>query len=164
MKRIVLAALGLVILAAGFTCVGQESLGPAPAFSLEDLSGNTLELSQYSGKVLVLNFWATWCPPCQAEIPDFVSAYNRLRSKGLAVIGLSLDRLSADELKAFVAENHMSYPVAFATEKIMTDYKPGQYIPATIVIDKKGMIRERHVGLMQGKDLEKLFSRLINEK
>ncbi len=164
MKRIVLAAVGLAVLAAGFFCAGQDALGPAPAFSLEDLTGNTLELSQFSGKVLVLNFWATWCPPCQTEIPDFVSAYNRLRSKGLALIGVSLDRLSPDELKTFVAENKMSYPVAFATEKIMTDYQPGQYIPATIVIDKKGAIRKRHVGLMQGKDLEKLFFQLINEK
>ncbi len=164
MKRIVLAAIGLAVLAAGLFCAGQDAQGPAPAFSLEDLSGNTLELSQFSGKVLVLNFWATWCPPCQAEIPDFVSAYNRLRGKGLAIIGVSLDRLGADELKAFVTENKMSYPVAFATEKIMADYQPGQYIPATIVIDKKGAIRKRHVGLMQGKDLEKLYFQLINEK
>ena len=164
MKRIVLAVIGLAVLAAGFYCAGQDSLGPAPAFSLEDLSGETLELSQFSGKVLVLNFWATWCPPCRAEIPDFVSSYNRLRSKGLAIIGVSLDRLGADELKAFVAENKISYPVAFATEKIMADYQPGQYIPATIVIDKKGVIRDRHVGQMKGRDLEKLYFQLINEK
>ena len=164
MKRIVLAAIGFAVLAAGFFCIGQENLGPAPDFKVEDLQGDTLELSQFADKVLVLNFWATWCPPCQAEIPDFVSSFNRLRSKGLAIIGLSLDRLGADELKAFVAENKMSYPVAFATEKIMTDYQPGQYIPATIVIDKKGVIRHRHTGLMQGKDLEKLYFQLINEK
>ncbi len=164
MKRTVLAALALVVLAAGFFCTGQDASGPAPDFKLVDLAGNDLNLSQFSGKVLVLNFWATWCPPCQAEIPDFVTAYNRYRSKGLAVIGVSLDRLSPAELSEFVENNHMSYPVAFATEQIMSDYQPGQYIPATIVIDKKGQIRNRHVGVMDGNTLEKLYFQLMNEK
>lgn len=163
MKRNVLAVVGFVILAAGLFCAGREGSETAPDFTLEDLSGKTLTLSQFKDKVLVLNFWATWCPPCQAEIPDFVATYNRYRSKGLVIIGVSLDRLSAEDLSSFVEENRISYPIAFATEQIMADYKPGRYIPATIVIDKKGRIRSRNVGLMDQEVLESLFLKLLAE-
>jgi thiol-disulfide isomerase/thioredoxin len=64
---------------------------PAPDFSIQDLQGNTLDLASYKGKVLVVNFWATWCPPCRKEIPDFVEAYKELKGEGLEILGLSVD-------------------------------------------------------------------------
>lgn len=156
-KEDILAAGVVVILAAGLFCAGQEGPATAPDFTLEDLSGKTLTLSQFKGKVLVLNFWATWCPPCRAEIPEFVAAYNKYRSEGLAIIGLCLDRLGADDVASFVEENGISYPIAFATEQVVDDYRPGRYIPVTIVIDKEGRVRNRTVGQMDGERLERLF-------
>jgi len=138
-------------------CSGQESAPQAPDFDLSDINGQTLNLSQFEGQVLVLNFWATWCPPCRAEIPDFIDVYNEYKDKGLAMIGVSLDNMSEEELAPFVSDYGMTYPVALGTGQMVDDYKPGRYIPATIIVDKKGRIRTRHVGVMDRETLESLF-------
>ena len=130
---------------------------PAPEFSLKDLQGNALSLSSYRGKVLVLNFWATWCPPCRAEIPDFIEAYRELKDKGLEILGLSVDDMSEETLREWARNAGMNYPVAMATAKIVADYEPGDYIPATIVIDREGRIRYRQSKLMDKGTLVQLF-------
>jgi peroxiredoxin len=163
MKRLIIGSVFLALVASCVAPAGQDESGPAPDFELNDLSGNTLTLSQFKDKVLVLNFWATWCPPCQAEIPGLIATYNKYKGEGLAIIGISLDRLSPEDLTSFVEENRISYPVAFATEQVLDDYKPGRYIPATIVIDKKGRIRSRNTGLMDQETLENLFLRFNAE-
>jgi len=163
MKRAFIFAAGLVLLAACLAPSSQDSPSPAPAFDLKDLNGQALTLSKFKNKVVVLNFWATWCPPCRAEIPDFIENYNAYKDKGLVIIGVSMDQISPQELISFVKRFDMAYPVAFGTEKILDDYQPGQYIPATIVIDKKGMIRSRHVGPMDGQALKDLFLKLNAE-
>jgi peroxiredoxin len=136
----------------------------APDFKLQDLQGNILSLGDFKGKVVLLNFWATWCPPCRAEIPDFVEAYNQYKSKGMVIIGLSVDQMSAEDLISFVAAHQMSYPIAFATRDVVEDYKPGNYIPATIFIDKQGQIRHKKVGAVSKDELQKIFDQLVNEK
>lgn len=136
----------------------------APNFLLRDLDGNDLSLSDYKDKVLFLNFWATWCPPCRAEIPDFVAAYNEHKDKGLAIIGISFDDLSPERLRSFIKKNDIGYPIAFGTRKIVDDYEPGEYIPTTIIIDKKGKIRNKHVGPLDKQSLVKIFNQLIQEE
>ncbi len=163
MKRVLISIIVLVLLAACLAPATQDESGPAPAFELRDLNGKVLTLSQFKNKVLVLNFWATWCPPCRAEIPDFVATYNAYKDKGLAIIGISVDRLAPAALVEFVKANDMSYPVAFSTQRVLDDYQPGGYIPATIVIDKKGNIRSRHVGAIDQEVLESLFLKLQAE-
>ncbi|HSA96070.1 MAG TPA: TlpA disulfide reductase family protein, partial [Acidobacteriota bacterium] len=149
-KPLMMLILTGCLLAAGTSCLrGQEENTPAPPFTLKDLAGNTLDLSAYRGKVLVLNFWATWCPPCRAEIPDFIDAYKELGPKGLEIIGVSTDQMSTAKLREWVSGVGINYPVAPADRKIIEDYRPGEYIPATIMIDKKGRIRYRHVGAME---------------
>jgi cytochrome c biogenesis protein CcmG/thiol:disulfide interchange protein DsbE len=141
-------------------CARPDAAGqmtPAPDFTVTDIQGRSLSLADFRGKVLVLNFWATWCPPCRAEIPGFIEAVKNLGDKGLAVIGLSVDEVPAAKLSAWVTKAGINYPVAIATEKIVTDYRPGEYIPSTIVIDGKGRIRHRHTGMMDQETLEKLF-------
>jgi peroxiredoxin len=160
MKKFVL----MVILAALFgaaaaACVAaqEEEPTPAPDFSVTDLKGNPLTLASYKGKVLVLNFWATWCPPCREEIPDFIEAYKNLRSQGLEILGLSVDRIPAERLREWTERAGMNYPVAMATRPIIAGYEPGDYIPATIIIDRNGLIRYRSSGLMDKDTLVRLF-------
>jgi len=154
------AAIVMVLAAGGAACAQAKTEAeavPAPEFSLKDLQGNALSLASYKGKVLVLNFWATWCPPCRREIPDFIEAYKELKDKGLEILGVSVDELSEDALRDWTQKAGMNYPVALATAKIVADYRPGEYIPATIVIDRRGSIRYRQSSLMDKGTLLRLF-------
>jgi peroxiredoxin len=166
MKKTLTFWIGMIFtITAGLTVLrAQTEDVPAPDFVLKDIQGKDLRLADYKGKVLILNFWATWCPPCRAEIPDFVEAYAANKNKGLEILGLSVDRMTADNLLPFVNKVKINYPVALADERILKDYEPGNYIPATIVIDKKGIIRHRHVGQMDKDTVVRLFNQYINEK
>jgi len=153
------------LLAAGATVLRAQGENlPAPDFVLKDLQGKDVRLADYKGKVLILNFWATWCPPCRAEIPDFIETYAANKDKGLEILGLSVDRMTADQLLPFVSMAKINYPIALADVRIVEDYEPGNYIPSTIIIDKKGTLRHRHVGQMDKDTLLRLFNRYINEE
>jgi peroxiredoxin len=145
----------------------QDDYVSAPNFKLTDLNGRKISLDDYKGKVLFLNFWATWCPPCRAEIPDFVEAYAEQKANGLEIVGISLDTKGKETVVSFVDKYKINYPVVLesrqATEKIINDYQPGQYIPATIIIDKSGRIRHKEVGAIDKETLLKHFQRLNAE-
>ena len=136
----------------------------APDFALKDLKGTDVSLSACKGKVIFLNFWATWCPPCRQEIPGFVEAYREYKDKGMAIIGISLDETGPDSVLRFAESFKINYPLVMATTKIFMDYQPGNLIPATIIIDKKGKIRKRHVGYMDKATLKSYFLKLVEEK
>ncbi len=160
-SRTRLAIAFVMVLAVGGAACAQAKTEaeavPAPEFSLKDLQGNALSLASYKGKVLILNFWATWCPPCRREIPDFIEAYKNFKEKGLEILGISVDDLSAEALRDWAQNAGMNYPVAMATPKILADYQPGEFIPATIVIDRRGRIRFRQSSLMDKGTLLRLF-------
>jgi len=165
MKKALTVLIGIsFLLAAGATFLRAQGENlPAPNFILKNLQGKDVRLADYKGKVLILNFWATWCPPCRAEIPDFVEAYAANKNKGLEILGLSVDLMTADELRPFVSKAKINYSVALADARIVEDYEPGNYIPTTIIIDKKGVLRHRHVGQMDKDTLVRFFNQLINE-
>jgi len=148
----VLAALVLLVSLATFAAKEQS----APDFALIDLLGNEITLADLKGKVIFLNFWATWCGPCRHEIPDFVEFYSQYKDKGLEIIGISVDR-SERKVKDFMDQYKINYPIVMATNEIMGDYKPGRYIPTTIVINPKGHIVDKKVGLMNMAALEMFF-------
>jgi peroxiredoxin len=120
-------------------------LHPAPDFSLTDLTGQKLALSGYRGKVVLLDFWATWCDPCKAEIPHFVEMQNRYRPQGLQVIGISMDddeQLARDFRQRF----KMNYPVAMGNPQLAEQYGGILGLPITFAIDREGRIVSRHIG------------------
>jgi len=119
----------------------------APSFQIADLNGDILDSKDFEGKVIIVNFWATWCPPCLKEIPDFIKAYDEFKDKGLEILGLAVSD-TEDKVRQFVKNHDVNYPVAMATYEIVQAFQPGNYIPSTIIIDSKGAIAHRHVGIM----------------
>jgi len=169
MKRFILVLLPLVIVL--FVCAKTEKTSifgnnssQAPDFTVKDLKGREISLSNYSGKVVFLNFWATWCAPCKAEIPDFIEAYKQYKDKGMEIIGISVDRISQKSVLKFVEKYKINYPVVMGTDKIQKDYEPGPYVPTTIIIDQEGKIRHRHIGYMSKETLKDYFQKLTEEK
>ncbi len=154
-------ALLLIISASG--CAGDASGAKAPEYFATGLDGRLLDSSALKGKVVVVNFWATWCPPCRAEIPDFQAVYEENKSKGLEILGFSVDEIPPAQLQDFVEKFKMTYPVAFAPESVVKAFAPGQYIPTTFLIDKKGMIRHKQVGAMDKASLSQWVDRLLGE-
>ena len=115
----------------------------APDFSLRNLKGNYQSLDSFSGQVVVLNFWATWCVPCRVEMPSFEKLYRRYRSEGVTVLAVTLDKKSEKNIKSFVKEYELSFPVLLDEEGKVERLYPSMTIPFTYVIDRKGRIVAR---------------------
>jgi thiol-disulfide isomerase/thioredoxin len=116
-----------------------------PSFTLSDLDGNEVTLSDFAGKVVILDLWATWCPPCRQEIPFLVSLYEEYKDQGLAVVGVGLDRGGADVLSSFVDANSVTYTILVGNEAVSRDYRVSS-IPTTFMIGRDGRVASREVG------------------
>lgn len=146
------------------TEMAVESPSQAPEFTLEDLNGNEISLSSLSGKVIILNAWATWCSPCKKEIPDFIEVYDQYKDKGLEIIGVSIDELGINKVRQFTQEWKINYPIVMTTSQLTKDYGPFSVVPVTVIIDKNGKIRHKQIGQVDKKFIETWFIKLIEEK
>src|ERR1019366_119576 len=124
---------------------GDGSHPAAPAFSLTDITGQPLKLSDFHGKVVVLDFWATWCGPCRIEIPGFIELQKRYGSQGFSMIGISMDD-SPEPVVDFYKELQMDYPVAVGNSRLGEIYGGIQGLPTTFLIGRDGRIYAKHVG------------------
>ena len=144
-------------------CNSQElQKQKAPNFSLKTYDGKIFELAKMKGKVVVINFWATWCPPCRAEIPDFIKVYDTYKSKGLEIIGIALDEDGWPKVNPFVQENKMNYPIVLGTMEVVQQYGGVQGIPTTFIVDKDGILTAMHVGMLSKKALEQKLNSLLS--
>lgn len=122
---------------------------PVPDLTLTTMSGETIELAQQSGKVLLLNFWATWCAPCRKEIPDLVDLQKELGPKGLTIIGIALDREGADVVKPYAKEHTINYPLVLDPDTSIPKHFGEVYgLPTTFVVGPDGQIRHRILGIL----------------
>jgi cytochrome c biogenesis protein CcmG/thiol:disulfide interchange protein DsbE len=139
---------------------------PKPAnfdFTMKDVDGNQVSLSAYKGKVVLLNFWATWCGPCKAEIPGFVRLQEKYRDKGLVIVGYSVDD-PAEKAKAYAAEYKMNYPILLGEgrEDVQDAYGPIWGIPASFIISRDGKVCRKHMGIAPEAVFEKELVALLN--
>ena len=136
----------------------------APAFTLKDAEGKTVSLADYKGKVVLLNFWATWCGPCKIEIPWFVAFEQKYKEKGFSVVGVSMDEEGWNTVKPFLAEEKINYRVLLGNDSVGTLYGGVDSLPTTFVIDREGNIAATHIGLVSKSDYEDEIVQLLDAK
>jgi peroxiredoxin len=170
-SKIVLFAVGslLAVLALVFFTTFSERNAPvdsagkgvtAPLFSLTTPSGEKIHLADFRGKVIILDFWATWCPPCKEGIPHLNQLYREYRKDGLVVIGISLDRGGPEEVRRFLDQKGVEYITVMGNEEVFQAYSglPGlgkiQGIPTAFIVDREGRVHQKFVGLTPKQTLE----------
>jgi thiol-disulfide isomerase/thioredoxin len=147
-------ALALAALAvAGCLAEERPEAGPAPPFTLPDLAGRSVSLADFSGRVVVVDFWATWCEPCKQQIP-VLNAFQRSQGDGgVAVLGVAVDAGGREAVAPFAAEHGIEYPVLLGSESLARDYGvPG--FPALVVVDPAGRLGALHLGVITPEELE----------
>lgn len=128
---------------------------PAPAWKLKDLDGKLVSSEQFKGKVLVIDFWATWCGPCRVEIPGYVELQKKYGKDGLVIIGVSLDEKGPAVVKAFAQKFGVNYQMLMADEEVVAAFGGIDAIPTTFIVDRSGKIQDRKVGAASLADYEK---------
>jgi cytochrome c biogenesis protein CcmG/thiol:disulfide interchange protein DsbE len=136
---------------------------PAPDFRLPDLDGKEVRLSSYKGKVVMVNFWATWCPPCRAEIPDFIELQRELGPKGLAILGISFDQGGPGTVRAFAQQQRINYQMLMGAPEVARAYGGVQNIPTTFLLDKEGRIVASRTGVAAKQYWRQAILELLNE-
>lgn len=170
--RSLFPAVGLCILLAGCSRApvlvkaadvkAEKERKSAPDFALKDANGATVHLSDYRGKVVLLDFWATWCGPCKIEIPWFMEFEQQFKDRGFAVLGVSMDEGGWDDVKPYLDERKINYRVLLGNESVATNYTKAAQdlgrdggvdsLPTTFLIDRAGRVAVVHIGLEKGKN------------
>jgi len=135
----------------------------APSFTLQDLNGKQVSLSDFKGKVVILDFWATWCPPCVKEIPHFIALYEQYKDQGFAIVGISVDRGGISVVKSFARKYRVNYPILMTDGRVDKAYGGIPSIPTTFVIDSAGNIRQKYVGYRDKAIFEADIKALLEE-
>jgi thiol-disulfide isomerase/thioredoxin len=165
---------GLTLLALGWAGCKPDAvpptagvLGSAPAWHLRDLAGQPVDSEQFKGKVVVLDFWATWCGPCTHEMPGLVDLQKKYAGDGLVVIGVALDEPGTSALKVpavvkrYVAKYLVSYPIVIGDDKVQADFGGMDAIPTTFIIDRDGVIRDKKVGALPAAQFERRILKVL---
>jgi peroxiredoxin len=173
MVRIVLAAAVTAVLFTGCSVQTSAAKGgsvheenkrkKAPEFSLKDATGATVKLSDFRGKVVLLNFWATWCGPCKIEIPWFVDFQQTYKDRDLVVLGVSMDDDGWESVKPYVEKHKMNYRVVIGTEELSTLYGGIDALPSTFLIDRDGRIAASYVGLVSKDEYQNDLLKILDK-
>ena len=134
---------------------------PAPNLTLRDINERPFTLSSYGGKVVLINFWATWCVPCRTEIPDLVKQQRRYRKQGLRIIGITYPPEKLAEVRRFVRALKINYPVAIGTRATKLLFTTSETLPMTVVIDRDGVVREVIEGMMYPDEFDEKVKPLL---
>jgi cytochrome c biogenesis protein CcmG/thiol:disulfide interchange protein DsbE len=137
---------------------------PAPDFTLPDVDGGAVSLADLRGRVVVVNFWATWCDPCKVEIPWFIEFHQRLHDRSLTVVGVSMDADGWTSVRPYLRQRGVNYPVVLGSESLANAYGGVEALPSTFLVDKNGNIAFSHVGLVSKSTYEDEITRLLAEK
>jgi peroxiredoxin len=157
---------GMICLAAlltAATVAWGQGVEKAPALTLKSIEGRSLRLGDYKGKVVLLNFWATWCPPCRAEMPDLVKMQRDYAKQGLQVIGVTYPPETVSEVRRFARKLGVNYPIALGTKETKALFAEGETLPLTVVIDRDGNVREIIEGILLPEEFEQKVKPLLKQ-
>jgi cytochrome c biogenesis protein CcmG/thiol:disulfide interchange protein DsbE len=141
---------------------GNGEIGSqAPVYELADLTGQTVSSETFAGKVVIVDFWTTWCPPCRQEIPHFVQLQSKYRDQGLAIVGLSLDAGGAKDVAPFAEEYDVNYTMLVGADEVAKAFGGVVSIPTTFVIDRQGKIVKRFIGYTAPEVFEETIAPLL---
>jgi peroxiredoxin len=149
-------------------CSGSEAGEPqgvnegnrARDFTLEALDGNTVSLEDHRGSVVLVNFWATWCAPCRAEIPDIQAIYDERQGDGFVVLGVNVEE-TREQVEPFVNEFNISYPVLLDESGRLLKMYRAMGLPMSVIVDQEGVIHARHIGYLSATQLERYLAELL---
>ncbi len=144
MRKLILLVLPMILF---LSCSGTRKTDNSTNninFTLDQFGGGIVSLAEQKGKVVLVDFWATWCGPCRVAIPHLVRMYNEYKDQGLVVLGISLDQ-EKDVLPKFIKDNNITYPILYGNQQVAKAYEV-QGIPTLVIFDKKGKIAFREVG------------------
>jgi peroxiredoxin len=139
----------------------QQQAKVAPDFELKSLDGRTAKLSDYRGKIVLLNFWATWCAPCRVEMPALMDLYDKYRAQGLEIIGVSMDDGGQERVGKFVNEMKINYPILLGNSSVADNYGGLRLLPQTVIITRDGKIVQTAIGMRSRKDFETIIEQLL---
>lgn len=132
-----------------------------PHLSFRDIRGKRIHLRNYQGKVVLINFWATWCPPCRAEIPDLVKLQREYRSRGLRVIGITYPPQKVSEVRLFARSLSVNYPVVLGTKETKLLFTSSETLPVTIVVGRDGVVHDVIEGILLPEEIEQRIKPLL---
>jgi thiol-disulfide isomerase/thioredoxin len=137
---------------------------PAPDFSLESLDGKTMRLSDFRGKAVLLNFWATWCGPCKIEMPWFVELQNQYAAQGFQIVGVAMDDASKEDIGKFAKDMGVNYPILIGKESVGDQYGGVPALPESFLIGRDGKIVDKIIGLRGKAEIEDAIKKAIDTK
>jgi cytochrome c biogenesis protein CcmG/thiol:disulfide interchange protein DsbE len=137
---------------------------PEPTLALRDLGGRTVQLESFKGKVVLLNFWATWCPPCRAEISDLVALQKAHGAKGLQVVGVTCPPFARTAVAKFAKREKINYPILLGTKGIASRLTGTEVLPTTLVLDRDGRVRARIEGILTPEEVDEKILPLLDAR
>jgi len=153
-------AIALASLIVATPARSQEG-SPAPAFTVRDLDGHNIRMQDLRGRPVVLDFWATWCAPCRASMPDLNALQARYADQGLTVIGLALDEDGTQPVRKFVDQLGVKFRIALANDRVLSQYGPIRSAPTTVFINRRGIVVRRVVGYIDQETMDTFVRELF---
>jgi thiol-disulfide isomerase/thioredoxin len=149
-----------MLIVCSLSCVlGQQAT--TPQFTLKDINGRTVRLRVYRGKVVLVNFWATWCPPCRAEMPDLVRLQREHAREGLRIIGITYPPETTTRVRRFARSLKVNYPIILGTRQIKARFSSDETLPLTVVIDRDGKVKEIISGILLPEEFDEKIKPLL---